>query len=209
MQAIALIAACLAFSCQARRVQTATAQEMEVNDDAVRKLATVLLAFSSQPLGAVKGTTQQIGSRVASRAQMTEDPKFDTAELRTSIENLYKKMTELCRDDESSGCDIDMIETLKSFPNLAALRKFIFSAEIRELCRDDESSGCDLDMIEALRDTFNKNIPELCRDDESTGCDLEMIEALKATMIEKAGEQLKVMVPDATVEKVDDYGLPA
>mmetsp|Transcript_76058 Transcript_76058/g.138570 ORF Transcript_76058/g.138570 Transcript_76058/m.138570 type:complete len:209 (+) Transcript_76058:79-705(+) len=208
MQAIVFVATCLAFSCHARRVQTPSAQEIKTNDDSVRKLASVLLAFNSQPLGTMGGMAKPMGSRVPSSSQMTYG-KYDTADLRQSIIELYRQISDLCRDEQSTGCDLDMIETLEHFPTWAALRKAIISEEIEELCRDEESSGCDLDLIEALRDTFDTAIPELCRDDESTGCDLEMIEALKATMIEKAGEQLKVMVPDATVEKVDDYGLPA
>mmetsp|Transcript_27023 Transcript_27023/g.49541 ORF Transcript_27023/g.49541 Transcript_27023/m.49541 type:complete len:219 (-) Transcript_27023:20-676(-) len=218
MRAFVLSLICLAHVSLARRVHASTSQQSKVSDDAVRKLATVLMAFNMKPLGAANGhslaLTRNIGRSAFSRSQMSVQESAaqrlsDIMEMPIDTLRLYRDVKDLCRDEESNGCDLELIEALRTLPDLMALKRTgIISSEIQELCRDDESSGCDLDMIEALSTGFlSKEVQELCRDDESTGCDLEMIEALKMEMIEKVGHQLKVTVP--TVEKLDDYGLPA
>jgi len=108
-----------------------------------------------------------------------------------SVEEAARELSELCRDEESSGCDLAMLDALRSFRTAKEKGyKWPSLAEVAELCRDDESSGCDVDLIRALNVIEARRVKgsprrgpalaeELCRDEESSGCDLEMLAALE------------------------------
>jgi len=111
----------------------------------------------------------------------------------TSVEAAAREVAELCRNEESTGCDTALLAALHSFRSAKAKGyKWPSLNDVASLCRDEESSGCDVDLMRALTVLESRRaqgtpsgtpfsdseLEELCRDPESSGCDLDMLDAL-------------------------------